>query len=190
MIGHFERGMTLVEILIAITLLSLLSTAVLVAMRLGFSTMDKTDTHLVHNRRVANTRRIIENEIAGFTYSIARFQPEPRTRIDVSFAEWTPREMRFVTAYSLEGAWRGRLQIAVLGIIPGADNRGVHVYGDVPTEIVRKIEELKERFRINMPKGRTNIDFATIDDIARRLGFTTQQRRPMFSYYNDFDYGS
>ena len=124
---HSERGMTLVEILIAITLLSVLSVAVLVAMRIGFNTMDKTDAHLVHDRRIANTRRIIENEIAGFMYSIAWFHPEPRARITVYFAEWAPREMRFVTAYSLDDGWRGRPQIAVLEVIPAPDNRGVRL---------------------------------------------------------------
>ena len=52
-----ESGVTLIEILIAVSLLSLLSVGMLVAMRLGFNTMDKTDTRLVQNRRVANSRR-------------------------------------------------------------------------------------------------------------------------------------
>src|SRR5689334_8061653 len=96
-----ESGMTLIEILIAVTLLSLLSVAVLVAMRMGFNTMDKTDAHLVHDRRVSNARRIIENEIEGYTYSLANFRPMPERTISVPFVEWTEREMRFVTSYSL-----------------------------------------------------------------------------------------
>ena len=35
--------------------------------------------------------------------------------------------MRFVTSYSLQDAWRGKPQIAVLQIIPGADGRGVRL---------------------------------------------------------------
>jgi prepilin-type N-terminal cleavage/methylation domain-containing protein len=122
-----ESGMTLIEILVAVTLLSLLSVAVLVAMRMGFNTMDKTDAHLEHDRRVSNSRRIIESEIAGYMYSMASFHPGPQQTINVPFAEWTPREMRFLTAYSLEEAWRGRPQIAVLQVVPGADNRGVRL---------------------------------------------------------------
>ena len=119
--------MTLIEILIAVTLLSLLSVAVLVAMRMGFNTMDKTDAHLVHDRRVSNARRIIENEIAGYTYSLANFRPTPERTISVPFVEWTEREMRFVTSYSLADAWRGLPQIAVMQVIPGENNRGVRL---------------------------------------------------------------
>jgi hypothetical protein len=119
--------MTLIEILIAVTLLSLLSVAVLVAMRMGFNTMDKTDAHLVHDRRVSNARRIIENEIAGYTWSLANFRPSPDRTVTVPFAEWTAREMRFLTSYSLADAWRGRPQIAVLQVIPGENNRGVRL---------------------------------------------------------------
>jgi hypothetical protein len=122
-----ESGITLIEILIAVTLLSLLSVAVLVAMRMGFNTMDKTDAHLVHDRRVSNARRIIENEIAGYTWSLAYFRPAPDRALNVPFAEWTAREMRFVTSYSLADAWRGRPQIAVMQVIPGENNRGVRL---------------------------------------------------------------
>jgi type II secretory pathway pseudopilin PulG len=119
--------MTLIEILIAVTLLSLLSVAVLVAMRMGFNTMDKTDAHLVHDRRVSNARRIIENEITGYTYSLANFRPTPERTISVPFVEWTEREMRFVTSYSLADAWRGSPRIAVMQVIPGENNRGVRL---------------------------------------------------------------
>src|SRR5579863_7860155 len=75
--NHQEFCVTLIEILIAVSLLSLLSVGMLVAMRLGFSTMDKTDTRLVRNRRVSNTRGIIESEIEGFIYSMANYRPQP-----------------------------------------------------------------------------------------------------------------
>ena len=122
-----ESGMTLIEILVAVTLLSLLSVAVLVAMRMGFNTMDKTDAHLVHDRRVSNARRIIANEIEGYIWSLANFRPAPDRILNIPFAEWTAREMRFVTSYSLADAWRGRPQIAVMQVIHGENNRGVRL---------------------------------------------------------------
>jgi general secretion pathway protein J len=122
-----QAGMTLIEILIAVSLLSLLSVGMLVAMRLGFSTMDKTDTRLVANRRVANTRAIIENEINGFIYSRAYFQPGTPAAAAVPFFETQPTSMRFVTSYSIEDAWRGRAQIAVLQVIPVEKGQGVRL---------------------------------------------------------------
>ncbi len=44
--GSRKSGVTLIEILIAISLLSLLSAGILVAMRLGLNTMDKTRTRV------------------------------------------------------------------------------------------------------------------------------------------------
>ena len=122
-----ESGVTLIEILIAVSLLSLLSVGMLVAMRLGFSTMEKTDTRLVRNRRVSNTRGIIENEIDGFIYSVANYRPEPNQVRGVSFLQAEEQSMRFVTSYSLEDGWRGRPRIAALQVIPGEKNQGVRL---------------------------------------------------------------
>lgn len=124
---HPEAGVTLIEILIAISLLSLLSVGILIAMRIGFNTMEKVDTRLVSNRRVSYARRIIENEIAGYTYTVADWHPQTPTFQTVPFYQWEPQAMRFVTSYSLQDAWRGRPQIAVLQVIAGSDGSGVRL---------------------------------------------------------------
>ena len=115
-----QSGLTLVEILIAVSLLSLLSVGMLTAMRLGFSTMDRVDAHLVSNRRVVNSRAIIASEIDGFVFTMAEYGSTPETFRQVPFLQTEPQSMRFVTTYSLEDGWRGRPQIAVLQVIPGA----------------------------------------------------------------------
>ena len=125
--SNTESGVTLIEILIAVSLLSLLSVGMLVAMRLGFSTMDKTDTRLVRNRRVSNTRGIIESEIDGFVYSLADYRPAPNEKRTVPFLQTEAQSMRFVTSYSLEEGWRGRPRIAELQVIPGEKNQGVRL---------------------------------------------------------------
>jgi prepilin-type N-terminal cleavage/methylation domain-containing protein len=122
-----QAGVTLIEILIAVSLLSLLSVGVLIAMRIGLNTMDKVDSRLVSNRRVTYARRIIENEIAGFTYTFAEWQMRPDFVQSVPFYEWNLQTMRFVTTYSLNDAWRGRPQIAALQVIAGSDGRGVRL---------------------------------------------------------------
>ncbi len=121
-----QSGVTLVEILVAVSLLSLLSVGMLMAMRLGFSTMDKVDDRLVSNRRVVNSRGIIESEIEGFIYTVADYSPQPNVTYPIPFLQTEPQMMRFVTSYSLEDGWRGRPQIAVLQVIPG-DSAGVRL---------------------------------------------------------------
>jgi prepilin-type N-terminal cleavage/methylation domain-containing protein len=125
--GTSQSGVTLIEILIAVTLLSLLTVGILVAMHLGLSTLGKIDSRLVENRRVVNARKIIESEIEGFTYSQAAFRPAPDTVRIVPFLQTEPQSMRFVSSYSLEDAWRGRLQIAALQVVPGEQGQGVRL---------------------------------------------------------------
>ena len=123
-----KSGVTLIEILIAVSLLSLLSVGVLVAMRIGFNTMDKVDSRLISNRRVSYARRILENEIAGYTYTMADWRPRPEVPpVQLPFHQWEPQTMRFVTSYSLQDAWRGRPQIAAFQVIPAADGKGVRL---------------------------------------------------------------
>ena len=104
---HPESGVTLIEILIAVSLLSLLSVGMLIAMRIGFNTMDKVDTRHVANRRVSYARRIIEHEISGFTYTTPEWRPQPDVVHSVVIYHCAPQTMRFVTSYSLQDAWRG-----------------------------------------------------------------------------------
>ncbi|MDP9054420.1 MAG: prepilin-type N-terminal cleavage/methylation domain-containing protein [Acidobacteriota bacterium] len=125
--SNSEAGVTLVEILIAVSLLSLLSVGMLVAMRLGFNTMDKTDKRLVANRRVANSRQIIENEIDGFVWSYAWFHPQPEQTSPLQFLQTEAQTMRFVTTYSIDDGWRGRPRIAAMQVIPGDKNEGVRL---------------------------------------------------------------
>lgn len=123
-----QAGVTLIEILIAVSLLGLLTGGVLIAMQLGFKTMDKTDARLVSNRRVANARKIIENEIYGFVSTQAEFlRPDSITPETVPFLQGDPQSMRFVSAYSLEDGWRGRPQLTEWLVIPGENGQGVRL---------------------------------------------------------------
>lgn len=114
-----QSGVTLIEMMVAVSLLSLLSVGMLIAMRLGFNTMDKVNSHLVMDRRVVNSRGIIESEINGFMFTMADYMPGSTAFRALPFFEAQPQSTRFVTSYSLNDGWRGRPQIAVLQVIPG-----------------------------------------------------------------------
>jgi hypothetical protein len=128
-----ESGITLIEVLIAVSLLGLLSVGVLFAMRIGFNTMEKTDAHLVRNRRVTNSRRIIENELAGFMATRAIWHQHEIDEHYFPFFQAEQQSMRFVTSYSLEDGWRGRAQVVALQVIPGERNEGVRlILNEIP----------------------------------------------------------
>jgi general secretion pathway protein J len=114
-----EAGITLLEVLIAVTLLSVLSAGMMMAMRIGISALGKTDSRLMENRRVAGAQRILEQELQAMIPVIAPCNGDgPR----VSLFSGQQNSLTSVTGFSLQGAWRGRPQIIQMFTIP--DERG------------------------------------------------------------------
>jgi general secretion pathway protein J len=129
-----EAGTTLIEVLIAVTLLSLLSVGMLTAMRVGLMAFSKTDTKLMENRRVAGAQRVVLEQLEGMMPVVgpcgdASTGPPAKT----AFFEGQPETMRLVSAFSLQQGWRGQPQILELFVIPGEDGRGVRlVVNEIP----------------------------------------------------------
>lgn len=123
-----KAGVTLIEVLIAVSLLSLLSVGILFALRVGMNALGKANTKLMDNRRVAGTERIIEQQIAGFMPVVAWYAPAPGAPLaKIPFFQGEPQSMRFVSSYSLQQAARGLPQILEFQVIPGEEGRGVRL---------------------------------------------------------------
>lgn len=120
-----RRGVTLLEVLIAITLLALLTGGMLTLMHVGFTAYSKTTAKLMDNRRVAGAQRIIEQELEGFMPAFALCgQDATAPKASVPFFQGEPDVIRFVSTFSLQQAWRGRPQVLELTVIPGENGRG------------------------------------------------------------------
>lgn len=123
-----RTGVTLIEVLIAVSLVGLLSVGILMALRVGMSAMDKANRSLMDNRRAVGARRIIEEQLAGFMPVIAVFAPSPEgAGMKIPFFEGREQSMRFVSSYSLQEAARGLPQILEFQVIPGEQERGVRL---------------------------------------------------------------
>lgn len=121
-----QSGVTLLELLVAVTLLSLLSVGMLFAMRVGIDAMGKTNHRVIENRRVLGVDRILAQQIAGFVPAKADCQSAPNVPpVRVPFFQGEPQTMRFVSTYSLEEASRGLPHILEFQVIPGENGRGV-----------------------------------------------------------------
>ena len=68
---HAQAGVTLIEVLVAITLLSMLSVGMMVAMQIGLASFAKTDRRLMDNRRVSGAQRLVEQELEGMMPVVA-----------------------------------------------------------------------------------------------------------------------
>jgi len=123
-----QAGVTLLELLIAVTLVSLIAVAVLMAMRVGVNAMEKANSRLLSNRRVTGTQSIMERQIGSLMAVKANCQANPAMGpVERPFFQGAPETLRFVSAYSLREAFRGYPRILEYQVIPGEDNRGVRL---------------------------------------------------------------
>ena len=122
-----ESGVTLMELLVAITLLSLLSVGMLFALRVGLSSMTKSNDRLMSNRRVMGVERVFREQLAGFM-PVKADCTLPQGGINtIAFFQGDPQTMRFASSYSLQDASRGYPQILEYQVIPGENGVGVRL---------------------------------------------------------------
>jgi prepilin-type N-terminal cleavage/methylation domain-containing protein len=122
-VNRSKSGMTLIEVMIAITLVALLMTGMLFAMRISLNSLGKTNDRLIANRRVTGAQRILEQQIAGFMPVKAGSAPNVVGQVGFSvlFFQGESQSMRFVSTYSLRDASRGVPHILEFQVIPGAE---------------------------------------------------------------------
>jgi general secretion pathway protein J len=112
-----RRGFTLLELLIATTLLSLLSTGIFMALRIGLGAMERSSARLTESRRLVGVHRVLEQQVAGLIPALLQCAPgAPRQAL--FYGE--PTGVRMVTAYSLQEAGRGYPSLIEYSVAPGA----------------------------------------------------------------------
>jgi prepilin-type N-terminal cleavage/methylation domain-containing protein len=117
-------GVTLIELLIAITLVSLLSVGMLFAIRVGLDALERTNTRMMANRRVLGAKRAIDQQIRGLIPVQAFCAGGPAglpANARMVFFQGDPRSMRFLSSHSLEEASRGYPRIVEYAVIPGRE---------------------------------------------------------------------
>jgi prepilin-type N-terminal cleavage/methylation domain-containing protein len=118
--AHRQAGVTLIELMIAITLVAALSTGLLMAMRTGLITLEKTDARLQSNRRMMGVERILSRQLSGVM---------PVAGPCAAFFRGTGESLRMVSTYSMTGGARGLPQILEFQVIP-AEGGGVRLIVD------------------------------------------------------------
>jgi prepilin-type N-terminal cleavage/methylation domain-containing protein len=123
-----RAGVTLIELLVAMALLSLLAVGVMFGMRIGLNAMDRTNNRFQTNRKVLGVERVLTQQIAGMLTARADCFANPQappTR--AAFFQGEPQTMRFVSTYSLNEASRGYPRILEYQVIPGENGKGVRL---------------------------------------------------------------
>jgi general secretion pathway protein J len=125
--GRNRAGFTLIELLIAVTLFSLLSLGIVITLRVALSAMDKANSRLMGNRRVASVERILEQEIGGIMPVTADCQRPEGGITRLPFFQGEAASLRVASSYSLQQGARGLPMILEFQVIPGEDNAGVRL---------------------------------------------------------------
>jgi hypothetical protein len=118
-------GVTLMELLVSISLLSLLSVGMLFAIRIGMNSMQKANARLMANRKVMGVDKIFAEQLAGYMPVKADCAGPPV--VAIPFFQGEPDTMRFVSSYSLQEGSRGYPRILEYHVIPGEQGRGVRL---------------------------------------------------------------
>jgi hypothetical protein len=126
--GHHTAGVTLIELLIAVLLLSLLSVGIVLTLRVALSAMNKSDSKLMANRRVSSVERILDQEVEGIMPVTADCQARPGVvGATLMFFQGESQSMRLASTYSLQQGERGVPMILEYQVIPGEAEQGVRL---------------------------------------------------------------
>jgi prepilin-type N-terminal cleavage/methylation domain-containing protein len=112
----FERGFTLIELMISITLVAALATGMLMAMRTSLLSMEKINARLQFNRRVMGMERILTRQIGGVMPVMSDCEAG---RIPIFLG--TPDSLRLVSSYSTTEGARGYPQFDEFRVVKGEE---------------------------------------------------------------------
>jgi len=121
--------MTLMEVLIAVSLVALLSVGMLYALRAGIGSVESINRHVQTVRKASSAQRILEQQFANLmpVTALCRTGAAMDQGAAAAFFDGEPNVVRFVSAYSLEEAGRGHPQILELFAIPATDGKGLRL---------------------------------------------------------------
>ncbi len=109
-----RRGFTLIEMMIALTLVAALATGMMMAMRTSLLAMEKINARLEFNRRVMGMQRVLTRQIGG-VMPVSSDCGQPPVPIFLG----APDSLRLVTSYSMSEGARGYPQFDEFRVVKG-----------------------------------------------------------------------
>ena len=119
-----QRGFTLIELMISITLVAAISAGMLMAMRAGLLTLQKVDARLQSNRRVMGVEQILSRELGGVMPVTGQCGNAAGPLVPVFIG--ADAGLLLVSSYSMAEGARGYPRILQLAVVP-SDRGGVRL---------------------------------------------------------------
>ena len=117
--------MTLIEVLVAVTLLGMLSVGLVMSFQVGASSWQTTRERLTLDRRIATANQILNSTLAGIVPFFGESQESESGRRRFFFFQGEPLSMRFVSSYSVTEGPRGGLNVFELQIVDSPRGRRI-----------------------------------------------------------------
>ncbi len=115
-----QAGMTLIELLLAVTMFAAISGAAGLVLRTAFTTLNRVDDKVDFNRRVLTAQRTLDQMLRGLIPVVGQCGAH---KVGV---RGMPTAMTFVSSYSLSEGGRGRPKLIQLFVAP-SPNGGVRL---------------------------------------------------------------
>lgn len=110
-----QRGFTLIELMIAVTLVAAISVTMLMAMRTSLLTLQKTDARLDSNRRVMAVEQILSRQLGGVMPVTGMCGDGGR----IAVFNGTDQTLFLVSSYSMAEGARGYPRVLSMQVVPG-----------------------------------------------------------------------
>src|ERR1035438_3865967 len=125
------HGVTLVELLVAITLLGFVSLGLLFAMRIGIGSWQRGDARMAHDRAVVTAGDLITAQLAGAQARIVGWGPREQ-RVAFLLFDGAADRLHFITRYSVAARERGGSYLAEYWFERNARNECRLLYNEYP----------------------------------------------------------
>ena len=169
--------MTLIEILVAISLMGLLATAMVTALTMGAGAWKDARSHLSLDRRIATANEILYAELEGLVPVTARTAAAPMA----VFLQGEPESMRFVSGYSLREGRRGGLRIVELQVSDADRGRRI-LLNELPYNGPDSLGSLISGVDHDLRSGAPRLVFAPIGRRPTSLIIADELEACRFSY--------
>ena len=177
-----EAGVTLIELLVAVTLVGLLSVGSLMTLDIAAEAWRETRAALTFDRRVVVANGLLHAQFAGLAPVPARPRPSVGAP-EFPFFDGEPNQMRFVSSYSWTAGPRGGLRIVELSL--GETERGLRL---ILTESPYQGPLSAGRFVVGMDRGeagRVIVRFSPVVPRADSLIVADELASCRFSYFRE-----
>ena len=123
-----QAGVTLLELLVAVSLVALLAVGMAFALRISLAGSSKAQSRIMDNRRVLGVERVLRHEVADLIPALTICGPDSKGSMAPTLLfEGAADRMRLASAYSLSEAGRGQPRLLEFQVIPGENSQGVRL---------------------------------------------------------------